>query len=46
MPEFSTKEDAKGPKQIFSGSAAKGKSLPDDEKTSSPKQEFGNKSKK
>ena len=43
---FSSKEDAKGPKQVFDGSAAKKKNLPDAEKTSSPKKEFGNKGKK
>lgn len=42
---FSNKADANGPKQDFPGSAAKGKSLPDAEKTSSPKKEFGNKGK-
>lgn len=38
---FSKKEDAKGPKQVFDGSAAKKKSLPDYEKTSEPEVEFG-----
>jgi len=46
MAEFSKKSDAMAPKQEFPGSAAKGKSLPDREKTSAPKKEFGNKSKK
>ncbi len=46
MEFFSKKEDAKSPKQVFDGSAAKGKSLPDAEKTSSPEKEFGNKGKK
>jgi hypothetical protein len=46
MAAFSSKEDANGPKQDFSGSAAKGKKLPDAEKTSEPSKEFGNKSKK
>lgn len=39
----STKADAKGPKQEFSGSAAKGKKLPDKYETSKPKKEFGKK---
>lgn len=43
---FSKKSDANGPKQEFSGSAAKGKKLPDAEKTSMPEKEFGNKGKK
>lgn len=43
MAEFSNKADANGPKQEFTGSAAKGKKLPDDEKTSAPKKEFGKK---
>lgn len=34
------------PKQEFPGSAAKGKSLPDAEKTSMPGKEFGNSKKK
>ena len=45
MAEFSKESDANGPKQLFEGSAGKG-SLPDAEKTSAPKKEFGNKGKK
>ena len=45
MPEFSKKSDATMPKQEFSGSAAKGKKLPDMYETSKPKKEFGNKGK-
>ena len=39
------KSDANAPKQEFSGSAAKGKMLPDMYDTSKPKKEFGNKKK-
>lgn len=45
MAAFSSKSDAKNPKQEFSGSAAKGKKLPDMYETSKPKKEFGNKKK-
>lgn len=43
---FSKKSDANGPKEDFPGSAAKGKKLPDAEKTNKPDKEFGNKGKK
>lgn len=43
---FSKKGDADNPKQEFSGSAAKGKKLPDRDATSHPKQEFGGKKSK
>ena len=43
MAEFSSKADADGPKQEFKGSAAKGKKLPDAEKTNAPEKEFGSK---
>lgn len=45
MAEFSKKSDANAPKSEFSGSAAKGKKLPDMYETSKPKKEFGNKKK-